>query len=182
MWQVVPLVFAAGVLSRVTDMAADDGLRLDRRLVLSAGALYGIIAGYVVASFPALAELGVAVLISVLAAGKIDHPGHRVGVIAMLAAIALLGMGPLSLPLLALFVAGGALDELGNGLADSGRLDGVLGRFFRLRLTLDLLALAASAVTGSWLLLAAALAYDAGFTYAFPDRFKRKLISFMGQD
>jgi hypothetical protein len=181
MLEALLLVFAAGVLTRVADMAADDGLMLNRCLGFITGILYGFLAAFVITQYPLLGELGVAVMVAVLFTSKIDHPVHAAGAATMLLFISIYGIGPLDLALLAVFILGGIADELGNHFSDKGKLKGALGRFFGLRLTMEAVAFAVSFYTGNWILFFAMLAYDAGFTYIFPDAVKAKLIRFAGQ-
>ena len=178
MWLAIPIVFAAGVLNRIADMAADDGLELGRYPGYAVGALYGFLIAYAITQFPMLAELGIAVLISVLIAGKIDHPAHYVGIASVVFFTAIFGIGPLNPALLVIFVIGGALDEAGNHMADIRRIRGALGTFFRYRLAMEAFTLAISLLTGNHILFLAMVAYDAGFSYLFPDMVRRKLLSF----
>jgi hypothetical protein len=176
----LPMVFIIGVLSRIADMIADDGLRLSRYAGYAIGALYGFLIAYLVTQFPILAELGVAILLSVLITGKIEHPVHYLGIASLLFFMAVFGIGPLNIALLLVFVLGAALDEAGNLMADKGKIRGAPGAFFRFRLTMEALTLTVSVYTGNVMFFLAMVAYDAGFTYVFPDRIRRKLISVSG--
>ena len=181
MLSALPIVFIIGALNRIADMIADDGLRLSRRVGYAMGTLYGFLIAYVITQFPVLAELGVAVLLSVLITGKIDHPAHYMGIASLLFFLAVFGISPLNMTLLIVFALGAALDEAGNHLADIGKLKGPLGKFFRFRFTMEALTLAVSIYTGNIIYFLAMVAYDAGFTYVFPDRVRRKLLIVCGQ-
>lgn len=177
----LPVVFIIGALNRIADMIADDGLLLGRFAGHAMGALYGFLIAYVITQFPVLAELGVAILLSLLVTGKIDHPAHKIGIASSLFFLAIIGFGPLDMALLLAFVLGAALDEAGNHMADAGKLRGPLGAFFRFRLAMEVMTLAVSAYTGNPIYFLAMVAYDAGFTYLFPDRVRRKLLIAFGQ-
>ena len=177
----IPIVFITGALNRIADMIADDGLRLNQYAGYSIGALYGFLIAYVIMRFPVLAELGVAILLSVLITGKIDHPAHYLGIASFMFFLAVFGFSPLNITLLIVFVLGAALDEAGNHLSDIGKLKGPLGTFFRFRFTLEVLTLSVSIYTGNIIYFLAMVAYDAGFTYMFPDRVRRKLLIACGQ-
>ncbi len=177
----IPMVFITGVLNRIADMIADDGLMLDKHAGYAIGILYGFLIACIITQFPVLAELGLAVILSVLITGKIDHPAHYLGIASFLFFLAVFGFGPLNIALLLVFVLGAALDEAGNQLSDKGKLKGMHGAFFRFRLTMEALTLAVSAYTGNIFYFLAMLAYDAGFTYVFPRRVRRKLIIACGQ-
>jgi len=176
MLEAVLLVFSAGVLTRIADMAADDGLKLSRYTGYATGALYGFLIAYAITHYPLLAELGIAVIAAVLITSKIDHPVHAAGLATAIIFFTVYGIGPLSVPLLAFFMISGALDELGNNLSDSGRIHGLISRFFKYRLTMELAAFTVSCMTGNWMVFLAMVSYDAGFTYAFPASFRTKLI------
>ena len=64
--------FVVGILTRIADMAADDGLKLNKFLVYATGALYGLLIAYIITQHPVLAELGIAVLLAV-----IFHPAEQ---------------------------------------------------------------------------------------------------------
>ncbi len=180
MWELLPIVFSLGVLNRIADMIADEGLRLSRLIGYPLSIAYGFLIAYVITAYPVLAELGVAILLSVILTGKIDHPTHYMGIGSMIFFVAIMGISPLNPALLILFILGAAIDEAGNNLADDKKVKGVAGKFFRLRLTMEVLTLAISLATGLWAFFIAMLAYDAGFSYVFPDRVRRKLISVCG--
>ena len=83
MWLALPLALITGILSRISDMYADDGLKLNRFLGYSLGILYGLIISYTITQFPELAPLGIAIILSVIFTGKIDHPVHYLGIASM---------------------------------------------------------------------------------------------------
>ena len=177
----LPIAFIIGVLNRIADMVADDGLKLGRYLGWAVGIAYGSLIAYVITQFPLLAELGLAVLLSVLVTGKIDHPVHYMGIASFLFFMAAFGIGPINIALLLVFTVGGAIDEAGNSLTDKRRVPGALRTFFRYRFTMEAVTLVVSAATGIWMLFLAMVSYDAGFTYLFPDSVRRKLLSVCGQ-
>ena len=180
MLEAIALVFIAGVLTRFADMIADDGLKLNRYLGYMVGAVYGFLIAYVITQYPLLAELGIAVILAVIFTMKIDHPVHGVGIASMIFFALIYGMGPVGPALLSVFLIGGALDEIGNHFSDKGKLKGIFGRFFKLRLTMEAVTFAVSAYTGNWIIFLAMVSYDIGFTYLFPGSVRRKLIRFAG--
>jgi len=175
------LAFLTGILNRIADMVADDGLNLNKYLACGIGILYGFLIAHVITAYPVLAELGMAVMLSVIMAGKIDHPVHQLGIASLLFLLLVNGIAPINLVLLVIFIFGAALDEAGNCLADKKKVSGILGAFFRYRLTMEVITFAISFFTGSWIIFIAMVSYDAGFTYIFPARARRKLISICGQ-
>lgn len=174
------MVFTIGVLTRIADMTGDEGLNLNRYARYMVGVAYGFLTAHVIASHPLLAPIGLAVMLSVLLAGKIDSRIHLMGLGSFLFFTAVYGLGPVDLTLMLIFIAGAALDETGNSLSDTGKLRGPAGRFFRYRLTLEVTTFLVGAFTGVWLFFLAILSYDTGFTYVFPERVRKKLISLSG--
>jgi hypothetical protein len=169
-------VLIAGIFTRIADMIADDGLYLSRYIGYTIGAFYGFLGAYIITQYPLLGELGIAVVLSVLFTSKIDHPVHAIGVATTLFFLAIYGLNPLNLALLSIFIAGGIVDEAGNYLSDKRKLRGIMGRFFGYRLTMEAVTFCVSFYTGNWIIFLAMIAYDAGFTYMFPEPVKRKLI------
>ena len=163
----LPLVFVIGVLNRIADMVADDGLRLNKALAYATGAAYGLLIAVTIHFFPLLAPMGIAVLLSCIFTGKIDSDVHYIGLGAFVLSIAVLGLAMPDPVLLAIFLAAGVLDEIGNGMADRSGMKGPLASFFRLRLTMETAALLISAYTGVWAYIVSMLFYDSGFTYIF---------------
>lgn len=180
MWAAFVLVFIIGVLSRIVDMATSDGLRLGRPLGYFLGAIYGFLIAYVIGNYPALATLSLVIVASILVAGKVDHPFHYAGMASLVFFLLIYGIGQLEPILGIIFMAGAVTDEVGNGLSDRGRIKGFLGVFFRYRLTMELLTLIVSLLTGRWELFVAMVAYDLGFSYIFTDRVRGRLINIMG--
>ena len=179
MLEVLPLVFFIGVVNRIADMIADDGLKLNRYLGYSLGITYGIIIAYVLTHYAVLAPLGLAIILSVMFTGKIDHKVHYFGIGTFILFMALWGIGAVDPVLIAVFVAAGLLDEIGNDHADrNGK--GLFSRFFMLRLTMEMFALLVSAYTGQWIILVSIFFYDLGFTYIFPRRVRKKLLEIAG--
>ncbi len=174
------LVFSIGALTRIADMIADDGLKLNRYMGYFIGILYGFLIAYVITRYPLLAELGIGVILAVVLTMKIDHPVHGAGIIAMLFPLFIYGMGPINIVILSAFFIGGAVDEIGDYFSGKRKIKGLLGSLFRLRLTMEAVTFAFSVYTGNWIFFLAMLAYDTGFTYIFPEHVRRKLIRLAG--
>ena len=176
MIEILLMIFSAGILTRIADMIADDGLALGKISGYIIGALYGLIAGYVMVTEPAISELVIAVMLAVIITGKIDHPVHYTAVTSMIMTLVFFGLAPVNIILLCTFLLVGVFDEVMNGLSDRKMVKGIAGRFFGYRLSMEAAAFAVSVFTGQWIILFAIIAYDAGFTYMFPDIVKCKLI------
>ena len=100
----------------------------------------------------------------------------------MLLSLAFYGIPPLIIPLLAAFLVAGIIDEMGNDLFDGKRgKKGVWGVFFERRMTMEVVALAVTLLTGNWVFIASVICYEIGYSYIFTKRLKRKLLSIGGQ-
>jgi len=181
MLEVLPVVFLTGFLNRIADMVADDGMKLNMNVAYIAGILYGFLIAYTITHYPLLAPLGLAVVLSVLMTGKIDHPVHYLGISSMLFFSAFFGFFRTDMAVLVFFIAAAAIDEIGNGLSDRKRIRGIAGEFFRLRLTLDAAAFFISLASGSWIIFLSIIAYDLGFTYIFTRGVRSRLINITRQ-
>jgi hypothetical protein len=167
MWEIMVASFAAGFLTKVSDMAADDGLDLGRRLSYVTGLSYGFILAWIISGYPLIAPLALAVVLGVVFTGKIDHTVHYLGIGSMVLFLSIFGLQPVSIALLAVFLAAGAVDEIGNDLTDKGKLGRVTSTFFTYRLFLEITAFAVSVYTGSWIFFAAMFSADMGYTFIF---------------
>jgi hypothetical protein len=182
MIELLVLVFAAGALTHIADMAADGKLKLRRCLGYAAGAAYGFLTSYIIVLYPLLAEIAFAVVLSVILTGKIDSKIHYFGIGAFIIVIIISGINLMgnSIMLLAFLVAG-FIDEIGNDYIDRTGRKGVLGIFFQRRMTMEALALAVTLVTGNWLFFVSVIGYEIGYSYVFTESVERKLLRFAGQ-
>ena len=175
-------VFVIGLLNRLADMHADEGLRMGKVTAYLLGATYGFLIAHLIVAYPVLAEAAIAVMVSVIVTGKINHTVHYAGVGVMLLSLAFYGIPPLIIPLLAAFLVAGIIDEMGNDLFDGKRgKKGVWGVFFERRMTMEVVALAVTLLTGNWVFIASVICYEIGYSYIFTKRLKRKLLSIGGQ-
>jgi len=178
MWTAFLLVFITGILNRIADMVADDGLKLSNNYSYPIGAVYGLLIAYTISIYPVLAPLAIAVLLSCVFTGKIDSEVHYLGIGTFLFFIYIFGLPPVQLLIFIGFLAAGILDETGNRFADEKRFRGALGWFFGLRLTMEVSAFLISLITGEWIFFLAIVFYDLGFTYIFAGRrFGRKILN-----
>ncbi len=156
------MVFVAGFLTKLSDHFADDTKR-KTHLGHVAGILYGVLTAYIIISYPSLAPLGIAVILSVLFTKKIDHPVHFLGMGFTILTFGFIGLPAVNITVLLFFLAGGLLDEIGNDLYGKKRIKGLLGRFFEYRVTLEAFTLVYSALTGLWIVFIAMLIFDMGY-------------------
>ncbi|MBN2042592.1 MAG: hypothetical protein JW754_02190 [Candidatus Aenigmarchaeota archaeon] len=159
------IIFIAGFLTKLSDYFADDTKR-KTYIGSIAGISYGIITGFIIARFPPVAPLGIAVILSVLFTKKIDHPVHFLGIGSIILTFAFLGLPVIGILPVTIFLAGGLLDEAGNDLYDRGKIKGLLGRFLEYRMTMKLFTFVYSAATGLWEVFAAMLVFDLGYEIA----------------
>ncbi len=180
MLEIIPLAFLSGSLAKIADMYAD-GLSIGSRVSYIIGGIYGFLLSYMMASFPVLSPLVIAVVLGVLLAGKIDSPVHYTGIGCMIIFSIIMGIGPVDVILVLFFLSMSAADEIGNDIVDRKRLSGVLAVFFRMRLTMEVGTFMISLLTGEWLFFISMVAADAGYTYMFAWTPVRKLLRVSGQ-
>lgn len=176
MWEIMVASFAAGFLTKVSDMAADDGLELGRRLSYVTGLSYGFILAWIISTHALIAPLVIAVVLGVVFTGKIDHKIHYLGIGSMILFLSVFGLGRVDPLLLVVFLIAGAADEIGNDMADRRRLGKKAETFFRYRLALEIAAFAVSLYTFNWMFFAAMFSADVGYTYIFRPALRRKVL------
>jgi hypothetical protein len=157
------IVFLIGILSKFADLVADEGLKVKKSLAYITGMVYGVLIAYVLVNYPLLAPLGLAIVLAVLLTKKIDRKPHNVGIASMFLFLGILGFPRVDVVLLAVFLIAGGLDEVGNDLADRGRIKGIAGRFFEFRMTLEITAFLVSLLTGNCIIFLGMLGYDLGY-------------------
>ncbi|HJW96829.1 MAG TPA: hypothetical protein VJ485_01565 [archaeon] len=163
MYFILSLVFAIGVLTKLADLIADDGLKVRKTLSYAVGMFYGFLAAYVLAAEPLLASIILAAVIAVLLMEKIDKQPHIVGIAAMLFMLGIWGFPPINVVLLALFTATGIIDEVGNDFSDKGRIKGRFRRVMEYRPTSNIFGFLVSALTGWWIIFLGMIVFDAGY-------------------
>lgn len=178
MLALISALFVVGVLNRLIDLKYDDGLKINMYLVYFFGISYGLLIAHVINLFPVLFELGIGLVLAVLLTKKIDQFGHALGIISLFLLLAINGFPAVNLAILAFFLLGGIFDELLNDYVDSRKMKNkIFSGFFKYRLTMEVVTLVLSVVTGNLIYFIAMVSYDAGFSYIFSDKIKRKLIS-----
>jgi len=161
------LVFLTGLLNKLADLVADDGLKLKKCIFYPIGPIYGFLIAYIITTYPVFAPLGMAIMLSCIIAGKIDSKVHYVGIGTFFFFIYLFGLPAINLPIFAAFFCAGLIDEIGNYYADKGKFRGMIHSFFHYRRTTDVAAVLVSALTGLWIYLLAVICYDVGYVYIF---------------
>jgi len=157
------VIFIIGFLTKLADMAVDDGLNIPKHVSYVTGAVYGILIAYVITSYPILSPLGLAVVLAVLLMRKIDAAPHDIGIAMMLLTLALLGFPKTDSMLLLLFLVAGISDEVLSDFADKGKVKGLAGEILKKRIILEIVCLSFSALTGKWMVFLGIFFYDAGY-------------------
>ncbi|MBI4177106.1 MAG: hypothetical protein HY516_01960 [Candidatus Aenigmarchaeota archaeon] len=158
--------FAAGIVVKLVDQIEDDGLKLKNTALLF-GLFYGFLLAYVMIKSSLAANLWMAAVLANVLAGKIDAPGHRLGVFSMLFILSIIGFPKFDASLLALFALAAYADEFLEGLGERKKIKNKsLSKIARLRAVLEITAFAVSVYTGQWTLFALILLFDAGYIAA----------------
>ncbi len=136
-----------GILTKLVDLAADNNVNLGRLSYLLSLS-YGLIMIYTIGTVAEISSLVLAVIIAVIATGKIDNFSHGIGVGTALAGILLLGLPQINRTAFSLFLIAALIDEFANDLADIGRSPKYLRDFFKMRPFLEIAALVYSIYFG----------------------------------
>jgi hypothetical protein len=163
MYLVIASIFLVGLLTKLADLIADDGLKVRGVFSYIIGAVYGTLGAYILISDAYLAPVVIATIIAVVITKKIDKKPHSVAIAAMLLVLAVWGFPAVNLMLMAIFLAAGVIDEIGNDMADGKKINGRLKRIFDYRLVSDATALLVSLITGHWIIFLGMLAFTLGY-------------------
>jgi hypothetical protein len=167
-------IFLAGILTKFADMIADEGLQIRKIFSYAVGIVYGMLIAYVLVTHPLLAPLGMAVVLSVLLAEKIDRKPHNIGIASMFLFLAIWGFPQIDMVLIAVFLAASLLDEAVSDLADRKRIKGIAGKIAEYRPVLEITAFLVSLITWQWIIFIGMLSFDVGYrlTTELGKRFK----------
>ena len=172
MYLIIASIFLVGLLTKLADLIADDGLKVRGAFSYVIGAAYGALGAYILISDAYLAPVVIATIIAVVATKKIDKKPHSVAIASMLLFLAIWGFPAVNLLLMAIFLAAGVIDEIGNDMADGKRINGRLKKIFDYRLISDVTAFLVSLITGQWIIFLGMLAFTLG--YALVEVFEAK--------
>ncbi|MCX6818251.1 MAG: hypothetical protein NTU57_05340 [Candidatus Aenigmarchaeota archaeon] len=164
---------AAGFLTKFTDLIVDKDIKADKRIAYVTGPLYGLAIAYVMTTEPSLAPLGVALTLAVIITRKIDRLPHTLGIAALAAGLVAMGFHGADVLQVAVFLLAGIGDEIGNSLADKGKIKGIPAKLLKSRLMfIEPVAFAVSLLTGQWIIFSGIVCFDAA--YQMTTRFARK--------
>ncbi len=156
-------IFIAGLLTKLADMIADDGLKVRALFAYIIGLSYGALGAFIIVSDVYLAPVVIAGIAAVIVTNKIDRKPHNLAIASMFLFLAVWGFPSVNLILLVVFLAAGIVDEIGNDMADRKRINGRLKRIFDYRLISDISAFFASLITGQWIIFLGMAAFTVGY-------------------
>lgn len=107
------LTFIAGALVKFVDDLTDGRIKSDARVAYALALAYGVLLGTVLSLKSETITWGLAVVAAVLVYGKVNK-AHQLGVAAIIAALAFLGIPEIEFPLFAAFMLCAVLDEALN--------------------------------------------------------------------
>ncbi len=157
------IAFLIGFFTKFTDLMVDDGLKIANHLELFTGFIYGALISIIIAIYPLLAPLAIAIVISLIFTRKIDHPAHYTGIGTMILFSSIFGISPVNITYLVIFLVAGSIDEIANDLADKGKIKGRLNTFFSFRLTLEVTTFLVSLITNVWIMFFGLLSFDVSY-------------------
>ncbi|MFH1663984.1 MAG: hypothetical protein ABH986_04220 [archaeon] len=157
--------FFTGLLSKLTDLIEEHGLKLPLIFARISGIIYGFLIAFVVFVSPELSALWVAVVVSLLVLGKINSSGHYLGIASMAVSLVFLGVSEINVFYLLLFFSVSFAEEIVNDkIVDKNKIKNkLLNEFMKLRPLIELTALIVSFVSGKWIIWLGILAFDFGY-------------------
>jgi hypothetical protein len=163
MYPIFLYVFLTGVLTKLADLIADDGIEMRRIFSYSIGVIYGVLIAYILVVHPLLAPMALAAVLAVLMTKKIDQKPHNIGIAALFLFLGIWGLPKIDISLIAVFLTAGLIDEIGNDMADGGKIKGLVKKIFDYRLVFEMVAFAVSFLTGEWIIFFSMLSFDVGY-------------------
>ena len=158
------LAFLTGITTKLVDEIEDEGLQLFNHANILFGVLYGILIGYMAVNYPIIAPLWMGVVIGLMLYGKIDGPGHYVGVGVTFIYLLFFGIPELNGIMMLIFIAACLFDEFISDRADQGRIKNrSMNKIAEVRPFVEITAFIAAAVTSTWIIFFAILLFDAGY-------------------
>ncbi|MBU2101089.1 hypothetical protein KKG83_07680 [Candidatus Micrarchaeota archaeon] len=162
---ILGIAFITGILTKLTDLIEEHGVKLPKYVVWVSGAGYGILIALIIAFSPELSTLWLATVAGVLIAGKIDSTGHYLGLGVTILFVLFLGIASVNYYFLALFIVVAVSEELINTqIVDKGKIKHkFLSDVMGLRPILELTAFLIALYSGIWLVWFGLLSYDLGY-------------------
>ncbi|MBL7056318.1 hypothetical protein ISS07_05375 [Candidatus Woesearchaeota archaeon] len=163
------IAFLTGIFVKIVDTAEDEKLKTFKEINYFFATIYGVLIGFVIANYPNVAPLWIGAILGVALTGKVDAPSHKLGVlVALITTIAwtsndlnyFLG---LNYGLLLLFSAASFADEKIDILLHKIKKKNLFQNLLETRLTLEMVALIVSFLTGTWEIFFAILSFDIGY-------------------
>ncbi len=152
------LAFTSGALMKLTDDISEGVLNVNRIIGVILGIAYGAVLALTIRMYTMIIPIYLAILISVIATGKIDSYEHGIATALIVINLILMEIRikrTMLIPLI-MFMISGVVDEVGNDLSDKGKIKGMLSLIFRYRLVLETTALLYSIISKDytqWLFL-----------------------------
>jgi len=159
------LAFTSGALMKLTDDISEGMLNVNRIIGVILGIAYGAVLALTIRMYVIIIPIYLAILISVIATGKIDSYEHGIATALIVINLMLMGIRIkrcMLIPLV-MFMISGVMDEIGNDLSDKGKIKGMFSLIFRYRLVLEITTLLYSVISKDytqWLFL---VGLDSGY-------------------
>ncbi len=165
--EILAAAFVTGILVKIVDQIEDKKIKLMENVNVFLGITYGFLIAYVMLKSEIVASLWMAAVLGNIIAGKIDAPGHRLGIFSMMLMLAVFGFPKIDAYLLVIFVLAAYFDEFLKGLSDKRKIKNkAIAKIASYRLLLEASAFAVSFYTGRWILFASILLFDIGYIIA----------------
>lgn len=159
------LWLAFGALVKIADAQVDERIwRWFAKSEYFTAIAYGVVGGFLLSFDPVFATAALAIILSVLLAGKAEHRAHQAALAVIFAVIALRGLPEVAWMPLSILVAAGVLDERMADKAKAGTVRNWLANgFFSHRLGMDAAAVGVALLWQQPAFAFSVLLFDAGY-------------------
>jgi hypothetical protein len=163
---IILLSLLVGCFTRIVDDHYDKKRKVNRLLLVCLAVAYGALIALIAEAVPSVISLALAVLVGLVASGKIDNHGHQTALLSFVAVSLIFGFAALSgfnIAMFLVFVAAGVADEVASSRCAKYKNLGC--RILSHRPLLEITALLVSLYTGMWEVWLTLLLYDIGAGY-----------------
>jgi len=166
--------FFTGILSKLTDLIEEHGMKLSVWISRVSGIIYGFLIAYVISVSPDLSALWIGNVAGLILTGKIDSLGHYFGMASMLIGLIILGITEINFLYLIVFLVIVVAEELiNNKIVDAGKIKNKLfHQVMEFRPLLEITAFIVALYTGKWIIWFGILAFDVA--YILMDKLQKK--------
>ncbi len=163
---IILLSLFVGVFTRKVDDHYDKKRKMNKLLLIGLAVAYGAFIALIAEAVPSVVSLVLAVLVGLVASGKIDRYGHQIAVLSFVAVSLIFGFAALrgfNIAMFLVFLVAGVADEVASDRCAKHKNLGCM--ILSYRPLLEITAFLVSLYTGMWEVWLTLLLYDIGTGY-----------------